>query len=51
MPHVVLAGKAKAFGSRMLKMEEREVLLVAVPKGGMALVDLEGMKARSFNDC
>jgi hypothetical protein len=45
----MLAGKAKNFGSRMLKVEDREVLLVAVPAGGMALVSLEGMHARSFN--
>jgi DNA polymerase II small subunit/DNA polymerase delta subunit B len=49
MPHVMVAGKAKSFACRMLRLEDREVLLVAVPAGGMGLVSLEGMQARSFN--
>jgi DNA polymerase II small subunit/DNA polymerase delta subunit B len=49
MPHVMVAGKAKGFGCRMLRVDEREVLLVAIAAGGMALVSLEGMQARCFN--
>ena len=42
MPHIMLAGKAKTFGKKLLRVEDREVLLVAVPAGGMALVSMEG---------
>lgn len=49
MPHVMLAGKAKEFGCKKLRIEDREVLLIAVATGGMALVSLEGLNARSFH--
>ncbi len=45
----MVAGKAKTFGCRMLQVDDREVFLVAIAAGGMALVSLEGMQARSFN--
>lgn len=49
MPHVMLAGKARRFGCRAMEAEGRRVLLVGVPAGGMALVSMEGLHARSFH--
>ena len=36
----MVAGKAKNFASRMLKVDDREVLLVTIPAGGIGIVSL-----------
>ena len=48
VPHVMVSGKGRAWGSKRVKVGQGEVTLVSIPERKMALVGLDGTFAREL---